>query len=400
MESIKEIFKIGYGPSSSHTMGPAIASETFLKKNENANRYICTLYGSLARTGKGHLTDYIIKETFKPRLMDVIFNYDITYKYHPNAMKFEAYQDDKKIDEWLVFSVGGGSLKCLGDDRASFSEEIYPHKSMNEILEYTKKTNLSLPEYVLKYETDSIKDYLNKCLEQMKETLNKGLFTDGYLPGGLNVVRKASSFFQKYLVNPSLEALTYAYALAVSEENASGNLVVTAPTCGSCGVIPATLLSYQRVNNTSDDKIIEALMVAGLIGNIVKTNASISGAEVGCQGEIGVACSMAAAALAYLNGCNNDEIEYAAEVALEHHLGLTCDPVDGLVQIPCIERNAVSAMKAYNVCQYVMLAGSSHNITLDSVIEVMEATGKDLHAKYRETSTGGLALHNRGNYGK
>ena len=229
----------------------------------------------------------------------------------------------------------------------------------------------------------------------MRETLNKGLYTDGILPGGLKVNRKASSFYQKYLLNPSLEALTYSYALAISEENASGGKMVTAPTWGSCGVVPATLLSYQLLNNISDEKIIEALMVAGLVGNIVKTNASISGAEVGCQGEIGVACAMASAAMAYLTGKNSNEIEYAAEIALEHHLGMTCDPVDGLVQIPCIERNAVAAMQAHNVSKYVELAGSEHHITLDSVIEVMEETGKDLHAKYRETSKGGLALHRK-----
>lgn len=400
MESIKEIFKIGYGPSSSHTMGPAIASKKFLEKNSKANSFKCILYGSLARTGKGHLTDYIIKKSFGNKKIQVIFDYDINYDYHPNAMKFLAYIDNELIDEWLVFSVGGGSLKELGDNRSTFNKEVYPHKSMNEILKYLNKTKMTFVDYVLKYESTEIKDYLAKCLKQMKETLNKGLFTDGILPGGLNVIRKAGLFYQKYLNNPSVEALTYAYALAISEENASGNLVVTAPTCGSCGVLPAVLLSYQKVNNITDDKIIESLMVAGLIGNIVKTNASISGAEVGCQGEIGVACSMASAALTYLNTKDNETIEYAAEVALEHHLGMTCDPVDGLVQIPCIERNAVSAMQAYNVSKYVELAGSTHNITLDSVIKVMDATGKDLHAKYRETSTGGLALHKRGKNGK
>lgn len=392
MESIKEIFKIGYGPSSSHTMGPAIASELFLKKNKDATSYKCVLYGSLAQTGKGHLTDYIIKKTFNNNI-EVIFDYDTVYKYHPNAMKFFAYIDGKEIDNWLVFSVGGGSLKELNEERDAFKEMIYPHSRMNEILDYIEKTNMSLIDYVLKYETNSIKDYLYEVLLQMKDTLNKGLFIEGILPGGLNVVRKASSFYQKYLLNPSLEALTYSYALAISEENASGGKMVTAPTCGSCGVVPAALLSYQLLNNIPDDKVIEALMVAGLIGNIVKTNASISGAEVGCQGEVGVACAMAAAALAYLTGKNSYEIEYAAEIALEHHLGMTCDPVDGLVQIPCIERNAVAAMQAHNVCKYVELAGSKHHVTLDSVIEVMEQTGKDLHSKYRETSKGGLALH-------
>ena len=394
MESIKEIFKIGYGPSSSHTMGPALASEKFLNKNKDADKFRCVLYGSLAQTGKGHLTDYIIKKTFKNKI-DIFFDYDTIYDYHPNAMRFVAYKNNVEVDNWLVFSVGGGSLKELNEERDTFKQMVYPHSRMNEILEYISKTNMSLVDYVLKYETQSIKEYLSDVLVQMRETLNNGLYTDGILPGGLKVNRKASSFYQKYLLNPSLEALTYSYALAISEENASGGKMVTAPTCGSCGVVPATLLSYQLLNNISDEKIIEALMVAGLVGNIVKTNASISGAEVGCQGEIGVACAMASAAMAYLTGKNSNEIEYAAEIALEHHLGMTCDPVDGLVQIPCIERNAVAAMQAHNVSKYVELAGSEHHITLDSVIEVMEETGKDLHAKYRETSKGGLALHRK-----
>lgn len=394
MESIKEIFKIGYGPSSSHTMGPAIASKKFLKKNPNADKYKCILYGSLALTGKGHLTDYIIKKTFNNHI-DVIFDYQTTFKYHPNAMQFFAYQNDKETDHWLVFSVGGGSLKEENEERDTFKEVIYPHNQMNEILEYLNKMNMSLVDYVLKYETDSIKDYLSVVLKQIKQTLNQGLYCNLVLPGGLNVQRKASSFYQQFLKDPSIESLTYAYALALSEENASGNLVVTAPTCGSCGVVPAVLLSFQYYNHISDEKLIEALMIAGIIGNIVKTNASISGAEVGCQGEVGVACAMAAAALAYLTNKNNYEIEYAAEIALEHHLGMTCDPVNGLVQIPCIERNAVAAMQAFNVNKYVELAGSEHHITLDSVIKVMDETGRDLHNKYRETSTGGLALHNR-----
>ena len=394
MESIKEIFKIGYGPSSSHTMGPAFASEKFLNKNKDADKFRCVLYGSLAQTGKGHLTDYIIKKTFKNKI-DIFFDYDTVYDYHPNAMRFVAYKNNVEVDNWLVFSVGGGSLKELNEERDTFKQMVYPHSRMNEILEYISKANMSLVDYVLKYETESIKEYLSDVLVQMRETLNNGLYTDGILPGGLKVNRKASSFYQKYLLNPSLEALTYSYALAISEENASGGKMVTAPTCGSCGVVPATLLSYQLLNNISDEKIIEALMVAGLVGNIVKTNASISGAEVGCQGEIGVACAMASAAMAYLTGKNSNEIEYAAEIALEHHLGMTCDPVDGLVQIPCIERNAVAAMQAHNVSKYVELAGSEHHITLDSVIEVMEETGKDLHAKYRETSKGGLALHRK-----
>ncbi len=395
METIKEIFKIGHGPSSSHTMGPAIASERFLEKNKDATNFKCVLYGSLAKTGKGHLTDYIVEKKFRGYPIEVIFDHNIEYSYHPNAMKFFAYKDEKLIDEWLVFSVGGGSLKELNEKRDSFKESIYPHKSMEEILEYCEKTNMSLVDYVLKYEGESIVEYLASILARMKRTIQKGIFTDGILPGGLNVVRKASLFYNKYLSNPTIESLIYAYALASSEENASGHKMVTAPTCGACAVVPAVLISHQEMNNIEDSKIIEALMVAGLIGNIVKTNASISGAEVGCQGEVGVAAAMAAGALQYLVTKNNRDIEYAAEIALEHHLGMTCDPVDGLVQIPCIERNAVSAIQAYNVVKYVEIAGSNHFVTFDSVIQVMNETGKDLHSKYRETSTGGLALHKR-----
>lgn len=396
MESIKEIFKIGYGPSSSHTMGPAIASKKFLDKNPQATHFKCILYGSLAQTGKGHLTDYIIKKTFGDKKVEVVFDYNKVYEYHPNGMHFFAYKDESLVDDWLVFSVGDGSLKEHNEKRDRFYNTIYPHQKMNNILDYTKKINISFDEYVLKYEGESIIHYLYNILHQMKKTVNNGLFTDGILPGGLKVRRKASKFYAKYMKNPCLEYLVYAYALASSEENASGHIIVTAPTCGSCGVVSAVLLSYQKLNQIDDEKLVKALMVAGLIGNLVKTNASISGAEVGCQGEIGVACSMAAAALSYLTGKTNEEIEYAAEIALEHHLGMTCDPVDGLVQIPCIERNAVASMQAYNIEKYIELTGSSHSITLDSVISVMDETGRDMHAKYRETSTGGLAIHKKG----
>ncbi|MCM1260239.1 MAG: L-serine ammonia-lyase, iron-sulfur-dependent, subunit alpha [Prevotella sp.] len=402
MESILEIYKIGYGPSSSHTMGPAIASKRFLQQHSHATRFCCVLYGSLALTGKGHLTDYIIRKTFaeEKKTIQVLFDYTTTFAYHPNAMKFVAYEQDEKIDEWIVFSVGGGSLKEENEARNTSVADIYPHQTMNEILNYCSYHRIDFVQYVQQFENETLVYELSKVLAQMKKTLQHGLFQEGYLPGSLHIQKRAKDFYHQYLKRPSKENLVYAYALASSEENASGHLVVTAPTCGSCAVLPAVLFSYQTEYNLDDQVLIEALMIAGLIGNIVKTNASISGAEVGCQGEIGVACSMAAAALTYLQGGKNNDIEYAAEVALEHHLGMTCDPVDGLVQIPCIERNAVAAMQAYNVAAYVKIAGAAHNITLDSVIQVMKETGTDLHAKYRETSTGGLAIHNRSNYGK
>ncbi len=395
METIKDIFKIGYGPSSSHTMGPARAAKIFLNRNLDATTFKCILYGSLARTGKGHLTDYIIKKTFNNKPIEIIFDFDKTYNYHPNAMKFIAYQDHKKIDEWLVFSVGGGTLKELNEPRTLTDATIYPHHLMNDILKYTKDLKMGLDEYVEKYDEKDLDEYLLAILKQFKKTINQGLYASDILPGGLQVQRKAPLFYQKFLSNPTLELLTYTYALAMSEENASGNLVVTAPTCGSCGVVPAVILSYQKMNEVSDEKLIKALKVAGLIGNLAKTNASISGAEVGCQGEIGVACAMSAAAISYLKGASNEIIEYAAEIALEHHLGMTCDPVKGLVQIPCIERNAIAAMQANNASDYAILAGNKHNVTLDSVIEVMNETGHDLHTKYRETATGGLAIHQK-----
>lgn len=396
MNSILEVFKIGYGPSSSHTMGPAKASDIFKQKNPNATFYRCILYGSLALTGKGHLTDYIIKKRFYPYQIDIVFDTTTTFAYHPNAMKFIAYANDTILDEWLVFSVGGGTISDAEHKIIDEGPNIYPHQSMNEILQFCEKRQLTLVDYVKMYESANLEIRLNQILIQMKKTIQNGIYTDGLLPGSLKVKRKASSFYKQYITMPSRENLVYAYALASSEENASGGVVVTAPTCGACAVVPAVILSFQNEKNISDEKLMESLMIAGLIGNIVKTNASISGAEVGCQGEIGVACAMAAAALVFLNGGNNQAIEYAAEIALEHHLGMTCDPVDGLVQIPCIERNAVASMQAYNIASYVFLAGNSHNITFDSVIKVMSETGKDLHAKYRETSTGGLALHKRG----
>lgn len=396
MKSILEIFKIGYGPSSSHTMGPAKASELFKGRNPEATSFTCTLYGSLALTGKGHLTDYIIRKSFLGKTINIIYDDKTQYDFHPNAMKFQAYKQDVLMDEWVVYSIGGGTLYDEKVGLLDEGEDLYPHQTMNEILNYCEEQRITLVDYVKRFDDKSITTRLNIVLEQMKNTIQKGIYMDGELPGGIGVKRKARQFYDQYLHSPSRENLVYAYSLASSEENASGNIVVTAPTCGSCAVVPAVILSYQTQNNIADEKLIKSLMVAGLIGNIVKTNASISGAEVGCQGEIGVACSMASAALVYLKNGNNYDIEYAAEIALEHHLGMTCDPVDGLVQIPCIERNAVASMQAYNVADYVKIAGNNHYITFDSVIKVMNETGKDLHSKYRETSTGGLALHKRG----
>lgn len=390
MESIKKIFKIGYGPSSSHTMGPAYASEAFLKRNLNATSFEVILYGSLAMTGIGHMTDIVIRKILGPNTK-IIFDFQNEYSYHPNAMKLKAFINDKLVDEELIFSVGGGDLKHLDDDRGSFESNVFKHSKMSDILCYCKNNNLSLVDYVRLNEDDQIEIYLENVYNQMKLTAHKGVLIDGILPGGLNVERKASSFYKKYLISGTIDSLQYAYALATSEENASAGLIVTAPTCGASGVLPSILLVQEEVYNVSKEKIIESLMVAGLIGTLIKTNASISGAEVGCQGEVGVACSMAAAALAYINGGTNEEIEYASEIALEHHLGMTCDPVNGLVQIPCIERNAIASFTAKSSAEYALIVGSKHYVSFDQVVEVMKNTGKDLNCKYRETSIGGLA---------
>lgn len=390
MQSLRELFKIGRGPSSSHTMGPYKAATIFNKFNPCADSFRVTLYGSLGATGVGHLTDKVIIEAFAPKKVEIIFSPEVVKEYHPNGLLLEAIINDLPVRNWLVFSVGGGDLKNENEPRNTSGEDIFHQKSMQDIIDYCEKENITLSEYVKKFDV-SIDEHLINVWDTMKKAVKKGLFQDGILPGGLNVERRAPSFYSKYLSAPSLEKLVYASSLAVAEENASGNEIVTAPTCGSAGVLPGVLYSMQLIHNYTDQQIIDALCVAGLIGNIVKTNASISGAEVGCQGEVGVACSMAAASIAYLEGGTINQIEYAAEIALEHHLGMTCDPIDGLVQIPCIERNAIAAMQAFNCANYALFSNGIHRVTLDDAIYVMNETGKDLQEKYRETSNGGLA---------
>ncbi len=395
MESIRTIYKIGYGPSSSHTMGPGYASKIFLEKYPQANFFKVELYGSLALTGKGHMTDVIIKKILGEERTQVLFNYDLVFPYHPNAMHFTAYDGSTIIGEWQVYSIGGGDLREENEVRTSNTNRVYPHMHMNEIIEYCESEKISIIDYIMRFENKELPSYLEKVLTAMRACIEKGISTEGTLPGRLKLNRKAPQFYQKFLQNKHPNELVYAFSQAVSEENASCGIVVTAPTCGSAGVLPAILFTEQKLSNKTNEDLINALMVAGLIGNIVRTNASISGAEVGCQGEIGVACSMASAALVYLHGGDIKTIEYGAEIALEHHLGLTCDPIDGMVQIPCIERNAIASLSAYNSAEYAMLSGNKHTVTLDSVIEVMKETGKDLKDKYKETSKGGLAVRNK-----
>lgn len=393
MDSLRELYKIGNGPSSSHTMGPKKAAGIFLVKNQDADKFIVELYGSLALTGKGHLTDYAIIQTLGDDKTEVIFKPEILYDYHSNGLKFFAYKNDILIDEWLVFSVGGGTIKELNENRNEAHINYYKHKNMNEILIYCNDKNIDLYQYVIECEGESILDYAHVIVDAMFQSVERGINTRGVLPGKLKVKRRASDLYEKYLESKNFDALVFSCSLAASEENASGGVIVTAPTCGSCGVLPGVMYSYYKEKNYTIEQITKAILVGGLIGNIVKRNASISGAEVGCQGEVGTACSMTSASLAYLKGGTNLQIEYAAEIALEHHLGMTCDPVGGYVQIPCIERNAISAKRAIDSASYAMLTSGDHFITLDSVIDSMNETGKDINLKYKETSLGGLAKH-------
>lgn len=390
MDTLKELYKIGNGPSSSHTMGPKKAATIFLNKNKDADKFKVELYGSLAATGKGHLTDYIVKKTLGIDKTIVEFKPEIDYEYHPNGMKFYAIKENNIIDEWLVFSVGGGEIKNINEQR-NVNNNIYKHQYMNEILEYCENKNISFYDYIIESEGNGIYDYGKQILDAMFNTIERGLIATGKLPGDLNINRRSNSFYKQYLENNDISTLAFASALATSEENASGGEMVTAPTCGASGVVPGVLYTYYKTKNIAKDILIKSLLVGGLIGNIVKSTGSISGAEVGCQGEVGVACAMAAASIAYMFNGTNKQIEYAAEIALEHHLGLTCDPVKGYVQIPCIERNAMSCKRAMDCAQFALLTDGNHYIKLDDAIQTMVETGKDLQTKYRETSEGGLA---------
>ena len=389
MDSIKNIYKIGHGPSSSHTMGPALAAEIFKNKYQEADYFIVELFGSLALTGKGHLTDKVIIDVLGENTK-VLFNYEKVFEYHPNALCLHAFKNHEEIGDWLVFSVGGGFLSELNQNRQVADVLVYKEKNMDEILEVCKKEKISILEYINKFD-QNIDEHLYNAWQQMEKTIATGLKKTERLPGRLNVHRKANSFYQQYIEDFNKTTYLYAAALATAEENGSGGLVVTAPTCGSSGVLPAVLQYAKLFRHKTDQDIIDAMKIAGLIGNLCKFNASISGAEVGCQGEIGVACAMASAAYAFLQGATNEQIEYAAEIALEHHLGLTCDPVDGQVQIPCIERNAIAAIKAIDAAKYASLTDGTHYISLDHAIETMKQTGLDLSYKYKETSIGGLA---------
>ena len=374
-------------------MGPKLAAEQFKHETPEAASYKVSLYGSLAATGKGHFTDKAIADTFMPVPVDFGWLPEMVLPFHTNGMKFEAYDSNKNlIKDWLVYSVGGGKI---ADENSYLTEKhIYEQRTLSEILPLVESQGKTYWEYVQDHEESDIWDYLNEVWRTMQQSVLDGLDNDGVLPGELKLRRKAASFWVKaksYKVSLQNRCLIMSYALAVAEQNASGAKVVTAPTCGSAGVLPAILFHLKNYHEFSDKNILQALATAGLFGNVIKVNASISGAEVGCQGEIGSACAMAAAASNQAFGGSPQQIEYAAEMGLEHHLGLTCDPVCGLVQIPCIERNSFAALRALDANLASMLSDGKHIISFDKVVETMRLTGKDLPSLYKETSLGGLA---------
>ena len=396
MESIKQIYKIGLGPSSSHTMGPRKAAERFLERTPGAARYEVTLYGSLAATGKGHLTDKAILDVLNTAApSEIIWKPEIVLPFHTNGMTFKAFDaEGKESDSFTAYSIGGGDIVEDGQSRSA-GEQVYHMSTIRDILNWCTETGCSFWEYVDMCEGPEIWDYLRRVWQVMKAAVERGIEAEGVLPGGLGVRRKAFSYHmhaQGYNGSLKSRGLVYSYALAVSEENAGGGEIVTAPTCGSCGVLPAVLYHLHTSKGFSEDRVLRALATAGLFGNVVKCNASVSGAEVGCQGEVGVACAMAAAAASQMFGGTTAQIEYSAEMGLEHHLGLTCDPVCGLVQIPCIERNAYAAARALDANLYAAFSDGRHAVDFDRVVQVMKQTGHDIPSLYKETSQGGLAV--------
>lgn len=394
MESLTELYKVGRGPSSSHTIGPERACVIFKEKHKNADKFSVILYGSLAKTGKGHGTDSVIKKTFAPIPCEIEYDHITQNLKHPNTMDIKALKSGKIIEEARIYSVGGGSIEFEGEKPAKH-QNIYKETTFREIADYCRQKKIKLWQYVEENENKDFYKFMESIWQNMKNSIESGLEDDGVLPGELNVQKKAKYLYSVQHIDESAQTkenrVVCAYAFAVSEQNASGERIVTAPTCGASGVLPAVMYYYQKKNDYSDKEIIHALETAGLIGNLIKTNASISGAECGCQVEIGSACAMASAALAELFDLTIDKIEYAAEIAIEHHLGLTCDPIGGYVQIPCIERNAVAAMRAINGVNLASFLSDTRKISFDKVVKVMKETGHDMSCRYKETSEAGLA---------
>jgi len=401
MQSLREIYKTGRGPSSSHTMGPERAIKIMKSLCPEADRYKVTLYGSLALTGKGHGTDRVICETARPAECEIVFDEKTPCPVHPNTMDIEAYSGGNLKIKRRVYSVGGGSVNFEGEPPEKYEkyayDGIYPLNTYTEIAEFCRTNNLRLWQFAELFEGAQIFDFLTDVWERMKQSIHEGLTCEGVLPGVLGTQRRAQKLYNQRHIDESAQTrenrLVCSYAFATGEQNAAGGIIVTAPTCGACGVVPSVLKYMQDERKFSDEQIVRALAAGGIIGNLIKKNASISGAECGCQAEIGSACSMAAAALAELFEMGLDQIEYAAEVAMEHHLGLTCDPIAGLVQIPCIERNAVAAMRAINALSLANFLADSRKISFDIIVKTMYNTGKDLLNNYKETSSGGLAKY-------
>ena len=396
MKSIRDIYKIGKGPSSSHTMGPERAAKLFKTQYTDADAFQVILYGSLSKTGVGHGTDRVVQEVLSPIPTEIIFSTEELPDSHPNTMDFIALKGGNSIGTLRVESVGGGDIRIPGQPGAAESPEIYPENTMADVMAYCRDHGITrLSDYVESYEGTEIWAFLDQVWQTMKNAIAEGVKADGILPGGLNVKKRAKKLYDRQVRDESPQLrecrVLSAYAFAVSEQNADNGTVVTAPTCGACGVLPATLYYIQETRNLTDAQILRGLATAGIIGSLTKRNASISGAECGCQAEIGTACAMAAAGLSELFGNTLDQVEYAAEVAMEHHLGLTCDPICGLVQIPCIERNAVAALRALNACNLSYFLSDSRNISYDMVCKAMYETGLNLSHMYKETSEGGLA---------
>ena len=398
VKSLKELYKIGRGPSSSHTMGPSKAATMFSHRHPEADSFEVTLYGSLAATGKGHLTDVAIIDALSDggrKRVDIVWEPDIFLPYHPNGMKFTAKDSEGNTGaEWTVYSIGGGTISEGPGSAIGEGPDIYDLNTIADIVKWCQENGRNYWEYVQQCEDEDIWDYLKTVWEAMKSSIQRGLDSEGALPGPLKLSRKAATYHIKasgYKANLQTRGMVFSYALAVSEENASGGVVVTAPTCGSSGVLPAVLYHISKGHDFNEKRILHALATGGIFGNVVKHNASISGAEVGCQGEVGVACAMASAATCQLFGGTPTQVEYAAEMGLEHHLGMTCDPVCGLVQIPCIERNAFAAARALDSNIYASFSDGFHRVPFDEVVQVMKETGHDLPSLYKETGEGGLA---------
>ena len=394
MESIRKIYRKGYGPSSSHTMAPHAAVLQFKEKHPNAASFRVTLYGSLAATGRGHRTDKALQDGAAPIPVEIVWRPDKVLPFHTNGMYFEALNaDGNTIDDWTIYSVGGGAL--ANETMHEADDQVYSMSTLAEILPYIEREGLTYWEYVEQCEGEGIWEYLQDMWQVMQKTINEGLQAEGVIPGGLHLRSKARQYYVRASsYKPSLQsrALVIAYALATSERNAVGGYIVTAPTCGSSGVLPAVLYHLKKSHDFTDTEILRAMATAALFANVIKNNASLSGAEVGCQGEVGSACVMAAVAANQLFGGSPQQIEYAAEMAMEHNLGLTCDPMCGLVQIPCIERNAMAALRALDINIYAMMSDGKHIISFDKVVRTMKRTGHDLPSLYKETSMGGLAV--------